>query len=246
MQVTLKKGKDKSKSGGGKAKSLFAWDRRVAAWCAYCGGVPSTRDHVPSRVLLDEPHDRGSPFVGSCFECNNGLSAMETYVACLVDCAIAGTADPDQVPRLKVRQALKRDRKLAEKLANARYEEKGRTYFSVDDTSVRRVLLKLVRGHVLFELNEKCESEPSRFVYAPLETLAARDRSRFEAVPPSAVWPEVNSRAMQRLVVGGGNVESNWVVMQPGRYRYATALSEGITVRVILSEYLGCEAIWSS
>ncbi len=233
------------RSGGGKDKFLIAWDERVSAWCAYCGGTPSTKDHVPSRVLLDRPYDAGSPFVGACYGCNNGLSEAETYVACLIDCALAGTSDPEGVTRLKVRQALKRNSKLAARLATARFESAGRTYFSVDDTSVRRVLLKLARGHSLFELNETCKAEPTYFGYCALETLSEDLRYQFESLPTSSLWPEVVSRGMQRLLIIGDQLQPDWVIVQPGRYRYGTSWDTGrIVVRIVLSEYLACETIW--
>lgn len=34
-------------------RKLFV-DERLLEMCAYCGGQPDTRDHVPSRVLLDD------------------------------------------------------------------------------------------------------------------------------------------------------------------------------------------------
>lgn len=30
-------------------------DSRLVGGCVFCGGEPGTRDHVPSKVLLDDP-----------------------------------------------------------------------------------------------------------------------------------------------------------------------------------------------
>jgi hypothetical protein len=38
--------------------------------CVYCGRVTETRDHVPSRVLLDEPYPDNLPVVPSREACN--------------------------------------------------------------------------------------------------------------------------------------------------------------------------------
>ena len=217
----------------------------MSACCAYCGGAPSTKDHVPSRILLDKPYDKGSPFVGACMACNNGLSQAETYVACLIECALAGSANVQRVSRIKVKQALKRSAKLAAQLASARFESGGRTYFSVDHAKVRRVLLKLARGHSLFELNETCKSEPTYFGYCALETMSEENRLRFEKLQSATLWPEVNCRAMQRLIILGNELQPDWLVVQRGRYRYGTAWGVGtVVVRIVLSEYLACEAIW--
>ena len=40
------------------------------------------------------------------------------------------------------------------------------------------------------------------------------------------------------------SLDSNWTVLQPGRYRYVVARLDGIVVRIILSEYLACEVMW--
>jgi len=31
-------------------------DERLTGMCVYCGAHPETRDHVPSKVLLDKPY----------------------------------------------------------------------------------------------------------------------------------------------------------------------------------------------
>ncbi|HET8774378.1 MAG TPA: hypothetical protein VFP80_11320, partial [Thermoanaerobaculia bacterium] len=65
-------------------------DERHAAFCAGCGGAPETRDHVPSKVLLDEPYPENLPVVGVCASCNQGVSLDEEYTACVIECARLG------------------------------------------------------------------------------------------------------------------------------------------------------------
>jgi hypothetical protein len=59
-------------------------DLRLDAQCAYCGSFPESRDHVPSKILLDEPFPYNLPVVPSCNNCNNGFSKDETYFACAI------------------------------------------------------------------------------------------------------------------------------------------------------------------
>lgn len=73
-------------------------DQRQLAFCTYCGGPPDTRDHVPSRVLLDEPYPANLPAVGCCDACNSGASSDEEYVACIIDCAASGWAIDQTTP----------------------------------------------------------------------------------------------------------------------------------------------------
>ncbi|HEY7769949.1 MAG TPA: hypothetical protein VIB55_17395, partial [Longimicrobium sp.] len=82
-------------------RKLFL-DERHSLYCAYCGDVPSTADHVPSKVLLDQPFPENLPVVRCCITCNNRFSRDEPYVACLIECVISGSVDIDRVRREKV------------------------------------------------------------------------------------------------------------------------------------------------
>lgn len=57
-------------------------DNRLVVGCIYCGGRDDTKEHVPSRVLLDEPLPENLPVVYACRSCNNGYSKVEEYFAC--------------------------------------------------------------------------------------------------------------------------------------------------------------------
>lgn len=60
-----------------------------------------------------------------------------------------------------------------------------------------------------------------------------------------AAWPEVGSRAMQRLLVVDQDVfREGWLVVQDGNYRYCVTQGDGLKVKIILREYLACEVIW--
>lgn len=224
------------------------WDTRQTIFCAYCGGLTETRDHVPSRVFLDKPYPSNLPVVPACKACNQSFSKDEEYVACLVECVLSGSGEPDQVEREKIKRILRRKPALAARLRNARQETSAGTSFMVETERVQNVVLKLARGHAAFELNEPQLDDPSNLSFLPFPSMDPTTRERFEA-PFSqsgslAVWPEVGSRAMQRLV----NVEtgaSAWIPAQPGRYRYLTSLDGEVAVRIVIGEYLACEVNWS-
>jgi hypothetical protein len=74
-------------------------DQRILAFCAFCGGETGTRDHCPSRVLLDEPLPSNLPVVPACAACNSSFSGDEEYVACLISCVVAGSTDPEAMSR---------------------------------------------------------------------------------------------------------------------------------------------------
>jgi len=71
-------------------------------------------------------------------------------------------------------------------------------------------------------------------------------RRSFESGSPGATapWPEVGSRAMTRLIEGHDMGPSDWITVQPNRYRYLATVADGIVVTMVLSEYLGCEVVW--
>ena len=108
------------------------------------------------------------------------------------------------------------------------------------------MVLKLARGHAVFELSEIFRDDPDSVGIVPLSTLSLAERERFEG-PPSGIsgWREVASRAMQRAVIVTMGHESSviypeWISVQPGRYRFLAFES---TVRIVLSEYLACEVV---
>lgn len=217
------------------------------AFCVYCAGATETRDHVPSKVFLDEPYPTNLPVVPACQSCNEGFSLDEEYVACLIECTLAGSVNPDDIHRVKVREILVRRPVLASRLRRARREMLfGEVSFAIEPDRVRKVALKLARGHAAFELNEPQIGQPSSIAISPLLLTKAEERARFENSPASAVWPEigiwpeVGSRAMQRTAAG-----EVWVVVQPSRYRYLTSTHDCVVVRMVISEYLGCEVRWT-
>ena len=107
-------------------------DTRQAEACAYCGKTTQTRDHVPSRILLDEPFPENLPIVPACLPCNNKASSDEEYLACLVECVICGTTDPARVGREKIRRALTKQRALQARLTAALRWENEQSLFNIE------------------------------------------------------------------------------------------------------------------
>lgn len=219
-------------------------DERQTAFCVYCGRDTRTRDHVPPKVFLDEPYPTNLPVVHACQDCNARFSLDEEYVASLIECALIGSVNPNEMGREKVRRILISKPALVARLAQAREKTEGGTAFKIETDRVRNVIIKLGKGHVAFEQNEPQYDDPSSLSFAPLTVMLPDVQERFETPPQSSIWPEVGSRAMQRLAAVFPRGAA-WIIAQPGRYRYLTAVGDGVIVRVVLSEYLGCEVVWS-
>ena len=91
-------------------------DERLRCFCVHCGGSTGTRDHVPSKVLLDEPYPENLPSVPACSQCNSSFSLDEEYVACLIECILAGSTDPTRINRMRIRDILKKRPALTSRL----------------------------------------------------------------------------------------------------------------------------------
>lgn len=243
-------------------------ERLVETRCAYCGcplvdaveldriraegGLASldealsrqrTRDHVPSRAFLDRPFPSNLPVVDCCGRCNNGFSLDEQYLACLLECVVCGGVDPEVFERERVARMLRESTALSERLASAERSSDGGTAWEMESERVRRVVVKLARGHASFE-HQQHLAEPDGITIRPLVDMTADERTRFEnGSLGTRLLPELGSRALTRAVLGAG--ASEWVDVQPGRYRYTSAIyADRFSVRLVIREYLACEAWW--
>ena len=235
-------------------------DARLINGCVYCGGVADTRDHVPSRVFLDSPFPENLPVVPACKPCNGGFSSDEEYVACLIEAAVMGTTNPDEMRRSRVAQILRRQHGLRSRIEASKRDAEGLTSFAPDVDRVRNVLLKLARGHAAFELSSVPSDEPDYLSYWPLHTMGPEDREAFEAPHFPELFGEVGSRGLQRTAVGvvtlvaeSGDlvrkqfIVTDWLDVQEGRYRYlAYETSSELVVRIVIGGYLACLIIWAS
>lgn len=215
-------------------------DERLTASCIYCGGLIKSREHVPSKILLDEPLPMDLPIVGTCQPCNEGFSADEEYLACLIDCAIVGHTEPNDRHRPKIARKLEAQPALRKRIERSRLALASETRFMPEMERVQRVLRKLAQGHVLYELSESVRHEPVEATVRPLVTMSAAQVQAFEYIGQPSIWPEVGSRMMTRVATG----DTGWQIVQPARYRYAVIYGGPTTARIVLSEYLACEFVW--
>jgi hypothetical protein len=222
-------------------------DERLHGKCVFCGGPDETADHVPSRVFLDKPYPENLPCVPACHKCNSGFSLDEEYLACLIGCVKAGSADPKAMHRPKVARTLEQKPDLASRILSGRTEGPSGPIFTPEADRVRNVIVKLARGHAAFEFAATALKEPLHCAIVPLDILTEAQRNAFEKVPTSEIWPEVGSRAMSRLLITseGQLFTEDWIEVQPERYRYAAIPDGGIFIRLVIDEYLAAEVRWT-
>lgn len=138
---------------------------------------------------------------------------------------------------------------LAARLLQARRTaDDGKISFVVEGERIKSVIMKLARGHAAFELSESKREEPSHLMITPLHLLTPEARRHFETPPAVSIWPEIGSRAMQRMAVAWDTPStpfgSDWVDVQEGQYRYMAVAEHAVMIRLVVGEYLGCEVIW--
>jgi hypothetical protein len=218
-------------------------DERHFAACAFCAGETGTRDHCPSRVFLDEPYPRNLPVVPACRRCNGSFSADEEYLACLLSCVVAGSTDPAKMPREKIRRILSQKPALRARLERARATVETGAQFQAEYERVSAVIVKLAQGHALFELGEGQHEPPDQLVIRPLSDLSDEEREFFEYPEPSDIWPEVGSRAMQRMAIYQG--DPGWLQVQQGRYRFHVRAGAGVEIRIVVDDYLAAYCRWT-
>ncbi len=221
-------------------------DDRNKGFCVHCGGPSETVDHVPSKVLLDEPYPANLMAASACRKCNNDFSVDEEYLACLLECVISGSTSPEQLHRAKIARILRGNSSLSARLQRARTDGLKGSIWTVENDRVNRVVLKLARCHAAFELNEPQLHDPSHLKIKPLPLMMADEREAFEHDDEAfGIWPEVGSRAMQRVLIAGtDSFIKEWVTVQEGNYRFRISQSNELIVKIVLREYLGCEIVW--
>lgn len=233
-------------------------DSRLIRGCIYCAGPADTRDHVPSRCLLEQPYPPNLPVVGCCESCNQDFSKDEQYFVCLIESVLCGSTDPGKIGRPSVARIMQNSPALRRRIENSKTEVDGQIAFVPEVGRIRNVMLKLARGHAAFELSQPCRTEPDHFWCGPLLSLPLETRDAFNSVHFQQVFGEVGSRNMQRLLVTQMTLQSangepqnvgmlinDWVDVQDDRYRYIAIDDMGVLViRIVIAEYFACEVAW--
>ena len=118
--------------------------------CIYCGSFTETKDHIPSKVLLDKPYPDHIPTVPACLPCNQSFSLDEEYLACLIECTLTGSTDIDKLRRDKIQHIIKKKPSLATRLSHARKESREGAYFNIELDRVQGQLppVEVLRGRL--------------------------------------------------------------------------------------------------
>lgn len=235
-------------------------DERLFAGCIYCGKQTESKEHAPSRVFLDKPYPENLPTVGACEDCNTSFSLDESYVACLIEASLAGTADTTAMRRPKIATHLQHSPQLQKRLQDTiDLATPDQTLDLGERERIERVLTKLAMCHAAFELSQVRREPPSSIWYCNINDISQDAREEFDAVHVLGPIGEIGSRGSLRTMVvqvsaigpdgtpsDFGLAVNDWLEVQEGRYRYlATDDESGVSVRIVIGDYLACEVNWN-
>ncbi len=167
-------------------------------------------------------------------------------MACWLECTLSGATASELLQREKIKRTLKKQPALATRLQNAMKANDDRIMSDAESERINNVVQKIATGHVLFELNLLLP-ETAKVNILPFHMLSEDQIHHFEKIDfiTPKLWPEVGSRAMQRLIIAEDDTyREGWITVQHDRYRYAVIQSKRIEVRMVFSEYLTCKIIW--
>jgi len=221
-------------------------DHRLDEMCSYCGGTPETRDHVPSRILLDNPFPENLPVVPCCEKCNQDFSLDEEYFACAIECILHGTTDLDKLKREKIKSILSKKIQLKKKIESSFVFQNNKVLCKIEEDRFRKVAIKLAKGHAKYENSEPQLEEPISVVIKPLIQMTKEEVDNFFASQEIYKLPEVGSRALQNVLIDRGrNVRTQWTIVQYNNYKYCVLEDFGkLIVRIVIWDYLAIEVIW--
>lgn len=231
-------------------------DERLDYSCSYCGeNTPATRDHVPSRILLDEPFPENLPLVGCCQKCNNSFSKDEEYFASAIECIIHSTSNPELLSREKIKKVLRHNSKLRQRIESSFIKEdpmlfediEQKLYFRIESDRFENVLIKLAKGHVKFEHSTPMFENPHIMWFKYIDELSKDEYTAFFNIEDSGKITEIGSRVFHKIHIDSAmqTYHNQWEIVQEERYEYCVSNNWGLTeVRIILSNYLACYIAW--
>jgi hypothetical protein len=228
-------------------------DERLEFMCSYCGesftpegDYKETKDHVPSRILLDDPFPENLPKVPCCDKCNQSFSLDEEYIACLLECVIHGTVEVAELKREKIKAILSEKEALRKRIMDAYEKRDGRVYFKVEEDRLKNVVVKLAKGHAKYENSAPQFDEPSSISIRILDSMRKEEIESFFSPTFLKKTPEVGSRALSKIVLSNySDPQLQWEMVQDGRYMYSVSIRTGaLVVRIAIWEYLAVEVIW--
>lgn len=215
--------------------------------CCYCGNVADSREHLPSKTFLDKPYPEELFILPSCTQCNRSFSNDEEYLACLIEW-VYSKFNNGELRRDKIKNTFKQRPFWVELFSRGtKVDDNGNTIINFDAEKIKKILIKLARGHVVYMLSELMYDEPDHISFIFYPEMPDDKFDEFNSIHKMNVLPEIGCRAFRQVVTDDfGILYSIWDIIQEGRYRYIVFVDSMITVRIVIGEYLFAEIIWDN
>ncbi len=125
--------------------------------CTFCEKLADSKDHIPSRNLLEKPFPKNLLTVPSCRECNQSFSLDEEY---FLNVLVEISNNPKLVARKSlggnVYKARQRSPKLKAKIEKSYFQnENGKYYFKTEYDRIKRVIEKNALGLYYFKYKKR-------------------------------------------------------------------------------------------
>jgi len=225
-------------------------DERYDNICCYCQTSilhNSTRDHIPSKILLDEPFPDNLPVVFCCESCNQGFSTDEEYFACLLEYIACEVKDSNLIEREKISRILLKKPHLRKRIEQNITQENNILTIKFEKESINNVLKKLFYGHLSFELSNPYIEKPSYIGFELIDNLTNSEFDTFFASEEIEIAPEIGTRASLNYFLINNSPTSNWKIVQENNYQYKVDIcSEEIVVKIFMRNKLCLTAIWNN
>jgi|GEM_PF-1137034 len=218
--------------------------------CIYCHEKADSREHIPSKVFLNEPFTTNLAILPSCIKCNNSYSENEQYVACLIDYIQYKMNNLKTVKREKIQKAFNARPYIEDELENStKYSDDGSVeYIEYNHEKIKNIVLKLSIGHAIYSLSSIYVNEQNIINYKFFPQLTKEEMDNFNLEPSYDISPEIGSRGGTYLTVSSnGKPTAIWNIVQDGQYRFLVFHNQSsTTVRIVIGEYFYSEVIWKS
>lgn len=121
---------------------------RIEKICLFCGGKADSKDHIPSKNLIEKPYPNNLLTISSCIKCNKSFSLDEEYfLNVLVEISNNPTLLAKKESNGSVYKARERSSGLRDRIQNSLIVgDDGRIYFKSESDRIKRVIEKNAFG----------------------------------------------------------------------------------------------------
>lgn len=223
-------------------------DTRYDNICCYCQNQiidNKTRDHVPSKILLEEPFPENLPIIYCCYDCNQSFSTDEEYFACMIEYICSETKDINLFERQKITEILNKKTHLRKRIENNIEIENEIIKIKLEEKPINNVLKKLLYGHLSFELSNPYIENWNYIRMDTLDNLTQTEIDLFFENKSIDKSPEIGSRLSLVITLNNNIPISNWKIVQNDFYQYKIDINaESTCLKILIRNKICIIAEW--